>query len=134
MQDIKNKTMKITLAQILLPFIGIIILPSGVLIAWMCVALVADLITGILRAIIDNKIRTSQGYRETLAKVIQYGGALIIGIILGSIGKTHTHGVNPEVFEYYNDFLVSFIIFIEVTSIMENLYAIDSKSKLSKYL
>jgi len=125
--------MKITLAQLILPLIGIIILPSGILISWMCVALIADLITGVFRAIIDKKVRTSQGYRETLAKIIQYGGALIIGIILTSLAKSHADGLDPKILNYFNNFLVSFIIFIEITSIMENLYAISPESKFSKY-
>ena len=125
--------MKITLAQLILPLIGIVILPSGILISWMCVALILDLITGVVRAIIDKKIRTSQGYRETLAKIIQYGGALIIGVILSSMAKHHAAGLNPIIFEYFNDFLVSFIVFIEITSILENMYAISPDSKFSKY-
>lgn len=125
--------MKLTLAQLILPFFGVIILPSGILIAWMCVALMVDLITGVTRAIVDDKIRTSQGYRETLGKIIQYGGALIIGVILSSMAKHHAAGINPMIFEYFNDFLVSFIVFIEITSIMENMYAISPESKFSKY-
>lgn len=125
--------MKITLAQLILPFFGVIILPSGVLIAWMCLALVVDLITGITRAIVDNEVRTSEGYRNTLGKVIQYGGALIIGVILTSMAKHHADGINPEILDYFNNFLVSFIVFIEITSTMENLYAISPESKFSKY-
>ena len=125
--------MKLTLAQLILPFFGVIILPSGILLAWMCVALIADLITGVTRAIVDDKTRTSQGYRETLGKVIQYGGALIIGVILSSMAKHHAAGLNPIIFEYFNDFLVSFIVFIEITSILENMYAISPDSKFSKY-
>ena len=133
MQAIKNYIMKLTLAQLILPFFGVIILPSGILLAWMCVALIADLITGVTRAIVDDKTRTSQGYRETLGKVIQYGGALIIGVILSSMAKHHAAGLNPIIFEYFNDFLVSFIVFIEITSILENMYAISPDSKFSKY-
>lgn len=125
--------MKITLAQLILPFFGVIILPSGVLIAWMCVALIIDLVTGVARAIVDKKTRTSQGYRETLGKIIQYGGALIIGIILSSLAKHHADGLDPKILEFFNSFLVIFIIFIEVTSTMENLYAISPDSKFSKY-
>ena len=125
--------MKLTLAQLILPFFGVIILPSGILLAWMCVALIADLITGVTRAIVDDKTRTSQGYRETLGKIIQYGGALIIGVILSSMAKHHAAGLNPIIFEYFNDFLVSFIVFIEITSILENMYAISPDSKFSKY-
>ncbi len=125
--------MKLTLAQLILPFFGVIILPSGILLAWMCVALIADLVTGVTRAIVDDKTRTSQGYRETLGKIIQYGGALIIGVILSSMAKHHAAGLNPIIFEYFNDFLVSFIVFIEITSILENMYAISPDSKFSKY-
>lgn len=125
--------MKLTLAQLILPFFGVIILPSGILLAWMCVALIVDLITGVTRSIVDDKTRTSQGYRETLGKIIQYGGALIIGVILSSMAKHHAAGLNPIIFEYFNDFLVSFIVFIEITSILENMYAISPDSKFSKY-
>jgi len=133
MQDIKYYIMKITLAQLILPFFGVIVLPSGVLVAWMCAALVIDLITGITRAIVDDETRTSEKYRNTLGKVIQYGGALIIGVILTSMAKHHADGLNPEVLNYFNNSLVSFIIFIEITSTMENMYTISPKSKFSKY-
>lgn len=125
--------MKITLAQLILPFFGVIILPSGVLIAWMCVALIIDLITGITRAVVDDEVRTSEGYRQTLGKIIQYGGALIIGVILSSMAKHHATNLNPVILDYFNNFLVSFIIFIEITSTMENMYAISPESKFSKY-
>lgn len=125
--------MKITLAQLILPFFGVIVLPSGVLVAWMCVALVIDLITGVTRAIIDDKIRTSEGYRNTLGKIIQYFGALILGVIVSSMAKHHAGGLDPEIFDFFNTFLVSFIIFIEITSTMENMYAISPDSKFSKY-
>lgn len=125
--------MKITLAQLVLPFFGVIVLPSGPLIAWMCVALIIDLITGVARAVADKKTRTSEGYRQSLGKIIQYFGALVLGIIVSSMAKHHADGLDPKIFDFFNTFLVMFIIFIEVTSTMENMYAVSPNSKFSKY-
>lgn len=112
-------------------FLKAMILPNLDLLIWMTIAIVLDFVTGILKAIVLKQARTSFGYRATVKKFTEYGGSIAAGIILsnGIIGKTGQH---PELLQYVNDGLVIYIIFIEVTSVFENIYACDQDSKFAK--
>jgi len=103
-------------------------LPDLNLLAWVFIAMLADLLTGIRKAVVLKQARTSAGYRKTVNKFFQYAGAIVGGIILAN-----TLPKDQSIVGYVNDFLLIFIIYIEVTSIFENLYAIDNKSQLARY-
>lgn len=88
-----------------------------------------DLITGIVKSVFKKIARTSQGYRKTITKLMQY---IIPVLILWGAGN-----YIPEYklrLEQASGFVMLFIIYIEVTSIFENLYEIDNKSPISRYL
>jgi len=103
-------------------------LPSGNLLAWVFIAMLVDLVTGIIKAWQLNEARTSAGYRKTVIKFTQYAGAVVVGVILGNALPQ-----DYEIVSYVNDGLLVLLIYIEATSIFENLYAIDSTSQFSKY-
>jgi phage-related holin len=119
------------LSVVALLFIKITLLPSIPLLFYMTVAMSLDFITGIIKAIILKEIRTSAGYRKTIIKFLQYGGSIAIGIILANAGNGRD--AFKSIVGYFNDGLLIFIIYIEVTSIFENIYAIDKSSMMSRF-
>lgn len=110
-------------------------LPTPNLLLVMGVAIVLDFLTGILKSVILKKVRTSEGYRKTVIKFTQYGGSVVVGMLLKYIGAMNSDMANiAQYAEYLTDGLVIFIIFIELTSVLENVYAIDQETPFSKYL
>ncbi len=111
-------------------------LPTGTLLLAIAVAIILDFITGVIKASYNNQVRTSEGYRKTVVKFIQYGGAVCVSMLLKFLVGLKDQGtveyLNPYM-EFLNDGLLIFIIFIEVTSVLENMYAIDSKSVFAVY-
>ena len=103
-------------------------LPSANLLAWVFLAMTLDLITGVIKAVVLKEARTSSGYRKSVIKFTQYAGAILVGMIMGNaLPKEY------EIVGYVNDGILILLIYIEATSIFENLYAIDSTSPFSKY-
>lgn len=114
-------------------FIKIAFFPSVTLLLWMGLAIVFDFISGLAKAIILKQARTSSGYRKTVVKFMQYGGSLFVGIALAHTAQGTESDQMKILLSWFNDGLVIFITYIEVTSIFENLYACDNTSPISKY-
>ncbi len=107
-------------------------LPDPLLLVLVAICMVVDLITGIFHAKARKEQITSYGYRRTIAKFIQYGGALMIGIMLTTMAdRTELKGLE-SLMPYLSDGMAIFIIYIELISILENLEGIDKKSQISK--
>lgn len=128
----KNVTMKFTSAGIFL-FIKFQFFPSTSLLFWMAVAIGLDFITGVAKAASKGQARTSEGYRKTVIKAFQYMGALTAGVILANAGIGTENEHIKSLLMFVNDGLVVFIIFIEITSVFENLVELDKGSMISKY-
>lgn len=110
-------------------------LPTPNLLLVMGVGIALDFITGVIKSVILKKARTSEGYRKTVIKFTQYGGSVVVGMLLKYIGAMNSDMANiGQYAEYLTDGLVIFIIFIELTSVLENVYAIDQETPFSKYL
>lgn len=93
------------------------------------IAIAIDFLTGIVKAKLKKQARTSTGYRKTVTKLLQY----IVPIIALEIGAKNI----PEKSKLLHDcsgYLMYFILYIEFTSIIENLYEIDSKSLIARFL
>jgi hypothetical protein len=114
-------------------FIKFAFLPNSQLLFWMGLAIALDFLTGIAKACVLKKARTSEGFRKTITKFLQYGGALAVGMILSNAAKQNAMVQAETLLKYFNDALVIFVIYIEVTSVFENLYEVDKKSMISKY-
>jgi len=101
--------------------------PSFSLFGVVLVVIFIDFATGVLKSVLRKVARTSEGYRKTVIKLMQYiipififwGGGRFIPEYKEKLGQA-------------SGFVMMFIVYIEVTSIFENLYAIDSKSMISK--
>lgn len=115
-------------------FIKFALLPNTQLLFWMGIAIGVDFLTGFTKAIILHEARTSSGLRKTITKFLQYGGALAVGVILSHAAEQNKMDAAQKLLGYYNDGLVLFIIYTEVTSIFENLIACDSTSPIARYL
>lgn len=110
-----------------------IILPPPTLLVWLGVSMVLDLISGVAKAIKQGTPRTSTGYRRTVAKFIQYGGAIAIGIVLANISDYKKDGEsNQMIYTYFSNSMLLFIIYIEITSILENLIEVSPDSEFTK--
>ena len=92
-------------------------------------AIALDFLTGVAKAKFKKLARTSEGYRKTVVKLMQY---MIPILILWGAGR-----YIPEYklrLQQASGWVMMFIIYIEVTSIFENLYEIDKKSMIGRYL
>jgi phage-related holin len=110
-------------------------LPKASLLIVMGLLIALDFGTGVLKAVLLKKARTSEGYRKTVVKFMQYGGAVVVGILLKYLSLQQPNMVDMATYiDYLTNGLVAFIIFIEATSVLENIYAVDSESPFSRFL
>jgi phage-related holin len=114
-------------------FIKLTVFPAADLLMWMGIAILLDFITGVLKAVVLKQARTSSGYRRTITKFLQYGGALAVGLIISNGAKENNLTSVLPIVKFFNDALVVFILYIELTSVLENISAVDDKSLFSKY-
>jgi phage-related holin len=126
--------MKIKVLGTILSLLGAFVFPKGELLLTMGICIVLDFITGIVKAIFQQKVRTSSGYRQTVLKFLQYGSAICVGVILSALAE-FDKGTTPilkAALSYLTNGTVVFIIYIELTSIIENVYACDPNSIIAK--
>lgn len=126
--------MKSLIAYSGLLFIKLSILPNVNLLLWMGIAIALDFITGFSKAVLLNQNRTSSAMRKTVTKFLQYGGGLAVGTILTQSAEQNQLESAKIILSFFNDALIVFIIYIELTSILENLIAIDDKSIMAQYI
>lgn len=110
-------------------FIDLIVNPSFELLGFVLGAIALDFVTGVTKAKFKKEARTSEGYRKTIVKVMQY---IIPVLILWVASYRVPHYQNA--IQQMAGWVMLFIIYIEVTSTFENLYEIDRKSVIAKYL
>lgn len=113
----------------ILLFIDIMTIPTFKLFYVLVAAIGIDFITGIIKAKMQKKARTSQGYRKTVVKLMQYIVPVVV-IWMGSKNIPEYANTLKEV----GGWLMLFIVYIEGTSIFENLYEIDQKSIIAKWV
>lgn len=107
--------------------------PQASLLLCMVIAIVLDFATGVIKACITGVVRNSDGFRKTVIKFSQYGFAIGVCILLQNVADNNGLVKPAEILTWLNDGLVVFIIYIECTSIFENLYECDKRSMISKY-
>lgn len=101
-------------------------MPNVNMLGWVFVAVFVDFITGVIKAKIQDKLLSSQGFRQTSIKCLQYLGLIVGCIILGN-----TVDKENQLVKWINDGMLLFIIYVEVYSIFENLYAFNPDSKVA---
>jgi len=114
-------------------FIKLKFFPDHDLLVWMGIAIMLDFLTGVAKAVVLKKARTSSGFRMTIIKFMQYAGSLAAGIIISNAAKDNGFVDVGKLAGYFNEGLIVFIIYIEVTSVFENLYAVDNTSAFARF-
>lgn len=109
--------------------IDLFVKPSFRLLLVVMIAVLIDFITGVIKAWFKKEARTSEGYRKTVVKFMQY----VVPVIVLYFGSKRIPE-HKELLSSAYGYLLMFIIYIEATSIFENLYEIDKKTVISKYL
>lgn len=110
-------------------FIDILTIPTFKLFYVLVAAIAIDFVTGIIKAKMQAKARTSEGYRKTVVKLMQY----IVPVLVIWMGSKNIPEYSQTLKEI-GGWLMMFIIYIEATSILENLYEVDQKSIIAKYV
>ncbi len=110
-------------------FFKLTFFPRLDLLAWVFIAVVIDLLTGVVKAFIKKQAVTSQGFRQTAVKALQYSGLIIAGIIIGNSFEKNT-----DLVRWVNDGMLLFLLYVEVYSIFENLRDMNPESKVSKMI
>jgi phage-related holin len=111
------------------------LVPPVHLFGLMGIAIGLDFITGVAKAVVMQEARTSNGYRKTVKKFIQYGGSIAVTLMIRYLlSKQPELEPGMKYVNWLGNGLMVFIILIEFTSIFENLYAIDKSSMMSKYI
>lgn len=109
------------------------LLPSGVIVELMVLAIFLDLITGLLKSWRNGIVTSSQGFKNTVIKILVYCSCIIATwILLSLVILTHTTLLFPA--GAVLNGVVAFITFTELYSIFENINAAYPNSLLSKYL
>lgn len=109
-----------------------LIFPKLSLLLWICVLMVADVITGILKAKLLKQPITSEKARKTIIKFLQYFGC--IGLVVVLINQEYDNKNFVQVMGWARDGIIILIIYIETLSVFENLYTMDKKTPISIYV
>lgn len=125
--------MKVLFFKISVPLLLAIVLPPASLLIWLGLAMGLDLITGVAKAIRNNVPRTSTGFRKTVVKFIQYGGAIAIGIILANVSEFRKDDSSEWIYKYFSNSMLLFMIYIEIKSVFENLIEVSPDSDFTRF-
>lgn len=109
-----------------------LMLPKLSLLLTVCVLMLADLITGLLKARFLKQRITSEKLRRSVIKFMQYFGSIGLIVVLTNQNKDNQNFV--LVMNWTKDGLTILIIYIECLSIFENLYAMDKKTPFAIYV
>jgi len=108
--------------------IEVILRPDLKILTAVFIVVAIDLITGIIKAKIKGVARTSEGYRRTVSKCVQYFVAILV-----LYGASKIIPEQANTLKQASSYICLFVIYIEITSIFENLYEMDQLSSFSKF-
>lgn len=128
------KTKTLMSIFLLVSLVHMAVLPSMDLLILVIISMGLDFILGLIKAYFSGTARTSLGFRKSITKFIQYLGAAGIGIILANTAKDHGFEQASNMMEFFTNGLLIFIIYIELVSCCENIYAVDRTSLFAKMI
>ncbi|MFW0737581.1 phage holin family protein [Flavobacterium sp. T12S277] len=108
-------------------------IPDGSLLIGLFILFVLDFVFGVSKATLTKQIRTSEGFRKTFTKFIQYGGSIIIGMVLLNIRSVSDSKFGNQYSNFFGDSMICIMIYIEVVSILENMEVIGNNNDFVKY-
>ncbi len=94
---------------------------------WLLCAMLADLITGVLKAIVKAKsfrVISSSGLRRSVVKFVSYGMFIWLSHILTHAAGANQKPIIPEM-EFMATWSIKVLIVIEAISVIENLTAVN---------
>lgn len=59
--------------------------PATHLLIWLLIVYTLDFLFGVCRSVIKGTPRTSRGFRQSIIKLLQYGGCILIAIVILNI-------------------------------------------------
>lgn len=95
--------------------------PNGVLLSALLIVFVLDFGFGITKATINETRRTSEGFRKTFTKFMQYGGSIIIAMVILNIIFATKVKFGEQFSWIFGDTMLYIMIYIEIVSIFENM-------------
>ena len=111
----------------------IFIYPDWILFIALTFLMATDFITGFMKAKFLKVNRSSEAFRKTIKKIIQYCSAIIVVIFILNLMRFDQ---SNQFFKDYSNWLqngvIILMVYIELTSILENAIAIDKTSTFSK--
>lgn len=114
-------------------FMEIKYLPSGFIVQLMGLAILLDLITGLLKSWKKGILTSSQGFKNTIIKILAYCTCIIaIWILISIVALTGINFLLPP--SLVLNAVISFITFTELYSVFENIDEAYPDSQLSKFL
>lgn len=114
----------------------LITFPDWELFVVLSLAILIDFFTGVGKARFFNLVRTSTALKRTIQKLTQYFSTLIVVWIVSNIVQSDNEhaGWFVQYLWYFQNGVIVFMIYIELTSILENAIAIDKESKMAKLI
>lgn len=106
--------------------------PNIPLLSGLMAVVALDFIFGVTRATFNGTRRTSKGFRKTIAKLLQYGGCIIVSIVILNIASASEPEFNKRFYTWFGDLTLYLMIYIEVVSIFENMEAMAPGSLFVK--
>ncbi|RUT68698.1 hypothetical protein D0817_20270 [Flavobacterium cupreum] len=108
-------------------------IPDGSLLIGLFIFCALDFVFGVTKATLTKTIRTSEGFRKTFTKFMQYGGSIIIGMVLLNIKSVSASKFGDQYSGLFGDSMIGIMIYIEVVSIFENMEVIGNNNDFVKY-
>lgn len=88
---------------------------------------------GVAKATFNGTRRTSKGFRQTFSKFMQYGGSIIVAMVLLNIIYDSNAVFGKQLSLLFGDLMLYIMIYIEVVSILENMEEISPESDFVIY-
>lgn len=95
--------------------------PNGTLLIALLIVFILDFGFGITKATINGTRRTSEGFRKTFTKFMQYGGSIIIAMVILNVIYSSKVKFGEQFSWLFGDTMLYIMIYIEIVSIFENM-------------
>lgn len=108
-------------------------LPNVALLTGLLVVVVLDFIFGVAKATCTGTRRTSRGFRKTITKFLQYGGCIIVAMVILNIVYYSNDLFNNAFTNFFGDAMLYIMIYTEIVSIFENMEAMAPHGSFVKF-
>ncbi|WP_157097916.1 phage holin family protein [Niabella ginsenosidivorans] len=106
--------------------------PNAPLLVWLLVVFILDFIFGLSKAIFSKLPRTSNNLRKSITKFLQYGGCIIVSMVILNIVSASNETFGRSFAWFFGDVMLYIMIYTEVVSVFENMEAMAPGSTFVK--